>query len=247
MAIVPPKTLFINQDSQTIILLHSYTGSPNDFRAVMRRLKQAQFSVYAPLFSGHGTNNPLDILNKGSVTAWWNDTQKAIEFVQQQNKKVTAIFGLSLGSIFALKALETYPQIKGGGVLGSPLFSQDFTNVRAGFFEYARKIDQLQQISIAQQAQHQRTIERLLGPALDSISQATLEVGQQLAKIKQPVFIGHGTKDEMVNYQAAQQLQSHLTTETDFHLYQDAGHVITVNSARPQLEKDLLKFLEQLK
>ncbi|MBA1434666.1 alpha/beta hydrolase [Bombilactobacillus bombi] len=243
MVLVPPKTLFIDQGPQTIVFLHSYTGSPNDFRPTIRQVAKANFSVYAPLFRGHGTNNPTDILTKGNVSAWWQDTQAAIEFIQQQNKQVWAIFGLSLGSIFAMKALELYPQIVGGGVLGSPLFSHEFTNVRAGFFDYVRIIDQHQKVGMAQHASHKRLVEERLNPALDSIAQAANEVSQNLHLVKQPIFIGHGAQDEMVDYQAAEQLRKHLTTTVDFHLYPQAGHVITVNAARPQLEKDLLQFI----
>lgn len=245
MKIVPPQTLFTDRGPQAIILLHSYTGSPNDFRSLMRGLAQADYSVYAPLFTGHGTNNPTDVLTKGNVQAWWQDTQQAINFVQQHNKHLLAIFGLSLGSIFALKALENYPQIDLGGVFGSPMFASDMTNVRAGFFQYAQKIEQHQDLGFGQQAQQQRVIEQLLNPALNSISQTTLEVRQQLSQIKQPLFIGHGSNDEIINNISSKLLREHVQTTVDFHLYPNAGHVITVNKARPQLEQDLLQFLSK--
>lgn len=245
MKLVPPQTLFTDQGTQAIILLHSYTGSPNDFRSLMHVLTKADYSVYAPLFTGHGTNNPTDVLTKGNVQAWWQDTQNAISFVQQHNKHLLAIFGLSLGSIFALKALENYSQINLGGVFGSPMFASDMINVRAGFFQYAQKVEQQHDLGFGQQAQKQRLIEQLLNPALNSIAKTTLEVRQHLSQIKQPLFIGHGSNDEIINNVSSKILCEHVHTTVDFHLYPNAGHVITVNKARPQLEKDLLHFLSK--
>ena len=40
---------------------HAYSGSPNDVRMLARFLEKADYTVYAPLFKGHGTMEPYDI------------------------------------------------------------------------------------------------------------------------------------------------------------------------------------------
>ena len=43
-----------------VVLLHAYTGSPNDMNFMARALQRAGYGVYVPLFSGHGTVEPLN-------------------------------------------------------------------------------------------------------------------------------------------------------------------------------------------
>lgn len=45
-----------------MLLLHAYSGSPNDVRMLARYLEKSEYTVYAPLFTGHGTLAPQDIL-----------------------------------------------------------------------------------------------------------------------------------------------------------------------------------------
>jgi esterase/lipase len=36
--------------------------SPNDVRMLARFLEKLDYTIYAPLFTGHGTSDPLDFL-----------------------------------------------------------------------------------------------------------------------------------------------------------------------------------------
>ena len=61
-----------------VVLLHAYTGSPNDMNFMARALQRAGYGVYVPLFSGHGTVEPLDILTKGNPDIWWAESSAAV-------------------------------------------------------------------------------------------------------------------------------------------------------------------------
>ncbi|UQS81661.1 alpha/beta fold hydrolase [Bombilactobacillus folatiphilus] len=241
---VPPQTFFVDQGERTIIFLHSFTGSPNDFRAFSRYFAKKNVSSYLPLFQGHGTLNSLDILRQGDPDQWWSNTQKALEFVFQRKTGPVSVVGLSLGSLFALKALAHYPQLESGAVLGCPVFGSDFTNVGAGFYQYNEYLEQQQELTLIQKKQRKRLIEQLLPQMLAQIQQTAMDVQAQLSQIKQPLFIGHGQKDQMVALSAAKKLQTRFPLQqVSFHCYPNAGHVITVNQARAQLEQDLSQFL----
>lgn len=244
MKIIPPQSLFFDQGPLAVVLLHSYTGTPNDVRVLGRFLTRQGYSVYAPLFSGHGTNNLLDVLWHGNIAKWWQDTQEALAFVRAHSKKVVAVFGLSLGSIFATKALEVDPTIACGGVFGCPLFANDLTNVRASFFQYLQQVDHSQQQITETKAAHQRQAQELLPAALKAIGQESVAVREKLSQIQRPFFIGHGQADLLVDVQAAHRLFQQLNPlQTQLCIYPQAGHVITVNSAHRQLQTDVQLFL----
>lgn len=46
-------------------------------------LEQKEYTVYTPMFSGHGTTNPEDILNQG-IQQWRADAKAAIEFLKEK-------------------------------------------------------------------------------------------------------------------------------------------------------------------
>lgn len=247
MKSIRPKTFYFDHGENAVILLHSYTGTPNDMRLLARRLEDFDYSVYAPMFAGHGTSNPQNIIDEGHPDVWWQQTIEAIQFMQQQDKRKIAIFGLSLGSVFATKALENFSdELVCGGVFGSPMFNDDYTNVHNGFVTYSQKVKEHYDGEANSDFLELMRTESAV--ALNEIEQTTKEVIDELQQIKKPFFIGQGSADELVNPNGAKELNQILTNnhvETSFHWYEDAGHVLTVNSAHHQLEEDVIQFLNQ--
>ena len=100
-----PEALFFPKGSKAILLLHAYTGSYNDVRMLARMLESKGYTVYAPLFTGHGTKNPADILAQHPST-WWEDTTQALTFLRNLGYQQIAVFGLSMGGLYAMAALQ---------------------------------------------------------------------------------------------------------------------------------------------
>ncbi|GKQ43023.1 carboxylesterase [Companilactobacillus sp. RD055328] len=242
---IKPETFYFNHGDNAVILLHSYTGTPNDMRLLARKLEDYEYSVYAPMFAGHGTSDPQNILTEGNPDIWWQQVLDAVDFLKKEGKTKIAIMGLSLGSIFATKALEELPEeFVCGGVFGSPLFNDSYENVRAGFMEYTQKV---------REHYHEDSSDMLLDEiskqsdiSLQKIVDTTEVIASHLDKIKKPYFIGQGSTDVMVNPESAKKLKKVLEdthTEVTFKWYEEAGHVITINKAHHQLEKDVIEFL----
>lgn len=241
-----PTAFFFQEGPQAVILLHAYSGSSNDVRLLARFLQRHNYSVYAPIFTGHATSDPRDILTEGSVQRWWQDTLAAINHVSQAGFSEIAIFGLSLGSIFAAKALEERSDLAGGGVFASPIASNNETNVPTQFPRMAKKVYQQQQLATVEIATNLAWIKQQLPAQLEAINQFNRVVEANLIKIKRPFFIAQGGKDEMINPKSGIRLAQRLHQQgkiTDYHFYDDASHVLTVNSAHQQLEQDLLSYL----
>ncbi|MFC6323000.1 alpha/beta hydrolase [Companilactobacillus baiquanensis] len=242
MKILQPKPFFFNKGKKAIILLHSFSGTPNDMRLIGRTFERNDYSVYAPMFAGHGTSEPLDILEKGHPDIWWQQVLDAIEFLKQEGKEEFYIFGLSLGAIFATKGLENCPEIKLGGVFGSPLYADTYANVRKAFLTYSRKVYEIHELDEIEIAQKMRLVDSKIDLMLTNINKTADTVASELPKLAKPYFIGQGTTDEMVDPDKAE-LVAKDVKKSELHWY-EAGHVLTINHAHKQLESDLLKFLE---
>lgn len=243
MKILRPKPFYFDSGSTAVLLLHSFSGTSNDMRLLGRFLERSNYSAYAPMFAGHGTAEPLDILELGSPEKWWQQTQEAIQFLQEQQKIQIYVFGLSLGAIFATKALEKIPEVSGGGVFGSPLGSTGYRGIKEAFLTYAKKVYSVQQdLTEIEIDSKMRIVSSKIDAKLTEIRKTSVGVTNQLAEIKRPYFIGQGTNDKLVNPDAATEVAKDVKT-SQLHLY-NAGHVLTINHAHSQLESDVLNFLE---
>ncbi|MCH4008763.1 alpha/beta hydrolase [Companilactobacillus sp.] len=244
MKIIAPKPFYFDNGPKAVVLLHSLSGTPNDMRLLGRFLERNGYSAYAPMFAGHGTREPLDIIEKGGPANWWKQAEEALDFLKSQGKTEIYFFGLSLGAIFATKAIENMSDVLGGGTFGSPLFNTSFKMIRSEFLIYAQKVYQLNELADSEIDSKLAVIDSKIDGFLTNIQTETLQVTEDLKKIHKPYFIGQGKTDKMVDPHGADKVQS-IVTDADLHWY-DAGHVLTINNAHKDLQSDVLNFLEKI-
>ncbi|RND54624.1 alpha/beta hydrolase [Lacticaseibacillus paracasei] len=223
-----------------VVLLHAYTGSPNDMNFMGRALQRAGYGVYAPLFTGHGTIEPMDILTKGNPDIWWAEASAAVSHMTAKYDRVF-VFGLSLGGIFAMKALEILPGVTAGGVFSSPILPGKHHLV-PGFLKYAQDMNRLAGVP-----DESTQILAYLPGQLAAIDNFATGVAADLYLVNKPIFIGQAGADELVDGQLAYQLRDALINapQVDFHWYDNDKHVITVNSAHHALQQDVIAFMQQ--
>ena len=223
-----------------VVLLHAYTGSPNDMNFMGRALQRAGYGVYAPLFTGHGTIEPMDILTKGNPDIWWAEASAAVSHMTAKYDRVF-VFGLSLGGIFAMKALEILHGVTAGGVFSSPILPGKHHLV-PGFLKYAQYMNRLAGVP-----DESTQILAYLPGQLAAIDNFATGVAADLYLVNKPIFIGQAGADELVDGQLAYQLRDALINapQVDFHWYDNAKHVITVNSAHHALQQDVVAFMQQ--
>ncbi|MFC6254431.1 alpha/beta hydrolase [Secundilactobacillus hailunensis] len=242
-----PRSFFFEGGPQAVILMHAYASNSNDVRMLGRYLQRLDYTVYAPMFTGHGTAEPADILTLGSPDAWWRDTKKAIQFLRDRQFTRISIFGLSLGGVFAMRALEGDTQLLGGGSFSSPVIASEKNNLVPEFIKLAKATYQYLKIGDEEQQRRLDWITAHLPDQLAQIRQFSGRVADNLGSIQQPTFVAQGGQDELIDAQKAYALRNALThSEVSFHYYQDAGHVITVNNAHQQLEQDLTVYLKRI-
>lgn len=241
-----PKPLFSQKSKRAILLLHAYSGSSNDVRMLSRFLEKHDYTVYSPIFTGHGTLDPLDILSQ-NVAAWEADTQKALAFLKEQGYQQIAVFGLSMGGLYATKALEWQdPAIVGGGFFCSPLFPVA-TKVPENFLIYAENVLKTAGVTKEERAEKIEKYQSLVIEQLQAIEKVAADGAANLEKVTQPFFMAQAGQDEMIEpsgvFQTAAAMQGKRFV---LQWYPESSHVITVGPARRQLEQDVVNFLTTL-
>ena len=245
--LVAPSSLYEKNGDTAVLLLHAYSGSPNDLRMLARFLERANYSVYAPLFSGHGTSNPEDILAV-PPEKWYNEAQDALHFLQAAGFAKIYIFGLSMGGIFATHLLaQNAPGVGGGGIFSSPITKTQHNTISASFKTYAEQV--LARFEADDTKRHQRlqTVTAQLPTQLAAIERFAVAAYNALPQIVTPYFIAQAGRDDMIDgANVLETIQLRITNDlpVTFHWYERSGHVLTVGAQKNKLFADVLAFIE---
>lgn len=111
-----------------VLLLHGLTSTPNQLKQLGKFLNDKGYSVYAPLFAGHGTD-PRDL----AKTRHKNWIQSAVDGLNKLTEKSDKIYvvGNSMGGNIALYLAHQIPEkIAGVVALGTPIFIHKEEQVR---------------------------------------------------------------------------------------------------------------------
>ncbi|WP_174705914.1 alpha/beta hydrolase [Tetragenococcus osmophilus] len=241
-----PKPLLEEHGKKAVILLHAYSGSPNDVRMLCRFLEKANYTIYSPMFSGHGTMDPQDILDQ-KVDAWFEDTRAAIDFLKRKGYQQIAVFGLSMGGIMAIDALtKKDSSVIGGGCFCSPIFKTD-TRVPENFYRYAEEVLSYANLTKEDLEERLTRIAKESKTQLQEIESFSESVSKKVSMIETPVFLAQAGQDQMIDastvFKTAQALEQNKFT---LQWYPKSGHVVTIGPERKQFEEDVLAYLESL-
>lgn len=239
-----PNPIFLPNGTRAVLLLHAYSGSPNDVRMLARSLEKRNYTVYAPMYRGHGTMNPLDILQQ-NPEKWWQETKEAIAFLQNKGYTEIAAFGLSMGGVFATRLLtENHAGVIGGGFFCSPIAPVETTVVKS-FLAYAKQL--LENRKTANTNERLKEYRPLVTEQLAKIEEQARVAYQKLSKVQQPFFMAQAGKDQMIEpegvFKTAREVRQ---ARFQLNWYPQSGHVITVGPERRQLEQDVADFLAGL-
>ncbi|MGX7328105.1 alpha/beta hydrolase [Enterococcus bulliens] len=244
---VTPKPIFSEQSKKAVILFHAYSGSPNDVRMLARKLEQEHYTVYTPMFTGHGTVDPHDIL-AASPNQWFEEAKAAVTLLVDKGYDQIAVFGLSLGGMYAMRLLEQQiPQIIGGGSFCSPITPVE-TNVPTSFLWYANMVlDTFTDLSPDEKARELETVPKKVATQLAGIQEHSQMTYDELAKITQPILFVQAAQDEMIPAESVfNTIQQVKDKKFTLNWYPNSGHVVTVGPERKQFEQDVVAFLQTL-
>ncbi len=230
-----------------IILLHAYTGTPNDVNLLARKLHREGYTTFAPMFPGHGTKDVYDILNT-DVSAWFAETERAIRFMEAKNFDKLLVFGLSLGGILSTWALtEDKFNLAGGGLFNSPILSSHRTMLNEPFTQYANYVYKRNKDDLDYELDMENALSRH-HEQMDELNKHKDQFKDKLSEIELPIYIAQSGKDEMIDFSGIYDTLDSLTNaRIVYNYFPDNTHVITVNRNREDFEDSLIKFIEYAK
>ncbi|GAX07057.1 carboxylesterase [Secundilactobacillus pentosiphilus] len=244
-----PQSFYFKAGKPAILLLHTFSGTPDDVRVMGRRLQKRGYTVLGPTFSGHGTADPQQIFKVGSPDRWWQDTSAAVHQLISDGHREIAVFGESLGGIFAMKALAQFEEVVAGGTIDTPLFPVNKGRVAKRFLEECQKWYGKLKLSPDETAEKMQFLAQHIDEMLTLISEYTGPVHDEIAGLTKPVFIAQADADELIDRHIGQRLADYLSTSAPvtYRHYPAAPHVITFSPQGNQLAEDIGEFLQTIK
>ena len=242
-----PSEIYLKNGKRAVLLLHAYTGSPNDVRMLARRLEKENYTVLAPKFSGHGTPDPMNILNMSPET-WVNDAKQAVNKLQSDGYKEIAVFGLSMGGVIAMNLLGENPDLfVGGGSFSSPIAPESEVSIYPNFLKYCEFMYKKTTTSQEELEEKLNVIKMPLKAQLKEISELTMSAYNNLPNIIKPIFVAQSALDEMIDASGVYKMGDRLKqTFHEIHWYPNSTHVITISKDRKEFERDVAVFLSHI-
>jgi carboxylesterase len=94
-----------NSGKSAVLLIHGYTGHPNDLRYLSHRIHECGYTVHVPRLPGHGTNHK-DFLSTNSHD-WLEAARNAYLDLSTEYEEVV-LLGFSMGGLIATKLAAQY-------------------------------------------------------------------------------------------------------------------------------------------
>ncbi|GAT18191.1 carboxylesterase [Secundilactobacillus silagincola] len=241
-----PQAFYFKAGEPAVLLLHTFSGTPNDVRIMGRGLQKRGYTVLGPMFAGHGTADPRQIFKTGAPDRWWQDTRTAIQQLINDGHSEIAVFGESLGGLFAMKALAQFDEVVAGGTIDTPLFKVDTSRVAARFLLECRGWYQKMKLATDEVTERMQYLSQHIDEMLTTIETFTGPVHDEIRGLTKPVFIAQADADELIDRDIGQRLADYLSPSAPvtYRHYPEAPHVMTFSPQGRQLTKDIGEFLE---
>ncbi|MEQ7217972.1 alpha/beta hydrolase [Vagococcus fluvialis] len=243
-----PQEIYFKNGKRAVLLLHAYTGSPNDVRMLARQLEKENYTVLAPLFSGHGTPDPMNILHM-TPDIWLNDAKKALKKLQDDGYVEIAVFGLSMGGVIAMTLLGENPDLfVGGGSFSSPLVPESTNQIYPNFLKYCEFMYKKITNSPEELEEKMNMVKMPLKVQLEQVFNLSKIAFDGLSNIDKPIYVAQSGQDEMFDGSSIYEIGNQLKgTYHQIIWYPNSTHVITVSKDRKQFEGDIVAFLSHIK
>jgi carboxylesterase len=234
-----PKPLFLKASQRAVLILHAYTSTVQDMRALAKFLHQNGYTCYAPSYAGHDLT--IDEFLTYTTEDWWRDTHNAYQFLENQGYKHIAIIGVSLGAILSLKLTEYFP-IDACISMSAPQ-DQNVNDLFKRLKHYAEYLHQFQNSDLELDI---KSLENKATIQLHQLHQFIAVTISNVSLIRAPIFLLYGELDDVHYQSSAQIIYNHVnSTEKQIKSYPKTGHLMTLGKDQAELFSDILDFLQQ--
>jgi carboxylesterase len=223
------------------LLIHGFTGSVYEIYPLVEHLKkETDWMIYTPILAGHGEEESL---KEASWRDWIASAEVELQKMEEQCDEIYVI-GFSMGGLIASYLASKYSITK--LVLLSPavycinpqLLIRDISDMVRDFFK-----DQPSASNSITRYKHK--IKNTPLKAVYNFRRLVKGLRPSIAKIKVPVLIIQGVKDNLVQPRGAQYIFDHVQSKEKEILYlKESKHMICLDCESDQILSKVDLFLK---
>ncbi|XID75792.1 alpha/beta hydrolase [Alkanindiges sp. WGS2144] len=243
--IARPKPIFYPShypaDAHGVLLLHGFTGTPQDLKKLANFLKSQGFACYAPIYKAHGLG--AEAIVGSGITAWWQDALDAFEFLQSHGYGKISIVGHSMGGVFALRLAQDF-KLASVTTMCSPIKKRPLHDLTQRLIAYAEQYKKYEQKTPEHIQQEITDFAQSDFSVVQGISDFTEQTGQGLAEVKCPLLVLQGELDDVCYQQSAQIIYEQAGSAVkEIKTYANSGHMLMLEADHQKVFRDIVGFL----
>jgi len=243
------EPFFYRGSSTGCLLVHGFTGAPNEMRGLGKHLAACGYSVLGVRLFGHGTR--IEDLLRAREQDWIASVEDGFAMLQSVCSRVVVI-GLSMGAVLALHAGATLP-VAGVIAMSAPYQTPNslVTPLRpiipllSTIWRYARKTgsDLNDETARRHHVDYQAHPLRAVAELEDLVSSTR----ERLSSIKSPVLLVQSEGDTTVPVEHTRRLQAEIGEGQARILWlRESGHVVTCDMEKDHVFQAAANFIGQL-
>lgn len=231
-----------------VLLIHGFTGAPNEMRLLGEDLHRRGMSVLAPLLPGHGTS--VDDMNRTRWQEWTACVAGALAGLRARCPVVFA-GGLSMGSLLALYLAEHEPDLAGVMAYSPALHVADRRLALSPLVKHVKSTlpkgpTADQDLTSPDAAQHLWSYEDTPIAAAAELFKLRRSVERLLPRVHCPLLVVHSTRDPAIRRDSAAAVYARVGTppaaKTMLTLH-DSGHNMLVDSEWRAIAEQTAAFI----
>ena len=227
------------------VLVHGFTGSPHEMRALGEFLAERGVSVVCKLLPGHGCDQRE--LNHVSWRTWADTVDAAYQELAAHCRKVFVV-GLSMGGVLALH-LAAHRPVAGCIALAAFLRPKDWRAPLVDLIKWVHAFDPKGELDIKDPVARSQWAGYDCHPSWGASEMLKLcrHVREDLPEIRCPVLLMHGREDHTVGFDQMDALHG-LMKRADVRkvALDNSYHVLTVDHDREIVRRETLAFIAKI-
>jgi carboxylesterase len=226
------------------LLLHGFTGTPQEMRRLGEYLNKCGFTVRGPLVAGHGTR--VQELHGTSWRDWHESTYQSLRSLNGPCSRVFAI-GLSLGGALALH-LAAHVPLSGVVTMATPLMVDPKLLWLARVVKYALRYCRKGPSNIlnAQALGARVAYDHLPIRGTEQVLRFFRHLHDDLPEVHTPALLIHSQQDKTVHPKMMSRIFERLGAEEKRMMWlENSGHIVTEVCEREVVYRAIESFIEE--
>ena len=244
MKIIAPKPFTIEAGNRAVLLLHGFTGNPNDVKRLGRYLAERNYTVHAPLYKGHGLD-PFTLIHS-NPHEWWESVLEGYDVLREKGYSEIAVAGVSLGGVFSLKLALERPT-KAIVTMSAPAIAKSPDSLQSRIVDYAINYKKLSGKYNEETDTRQAVSELVKMPALQELQHIINDTSERLNTLEIPIHVLRGLEDDEYYCESADLIYSSVSSRIrSVKTFVNSGHILTLGKEKELVFEEVYRFFDSL-